>query len=579
VGTELALPILIRVRDDRGHAAPNAAVHVDVSASGAGVDNPNPVSNDSGFVWVYWTLGTVAQKEQIVVRLTTGSTASITVSATAFAGSAQALRVTNSPLATTRNGDAIAQPPTVAVVDRFGNPTSAPNVAVTAAIAPGIAKRSVKGTTTATTNDAGIATFNGLAVAGDTGTVTLLFSAQGLVAASATVLLTPGPPARIDAVGTGAVSAVVFDAGPAVQVRVVDATGNGLRGVDVRFTFPTNNGPVTVQSDASGVAAFTGWIAPPSVGTYSLVASVTGLPDLVITVTARPRPPSKLSSLTPTSIAGNAGDATGDISVRATDAVGGNVAGVTVTFALGGTTVKDVVTDGEGIATLSGWKLPSTPGTYRATATAAGLPSVNFDLAVSLGPPSKLELIAFPTSPQVNTVSQLTVRVTDAVGNIEPLATVQWQALTAGVTVSPTATTADSSGVVSVVVNFSTVATTVRIRASLGGAARDFSFVLQPGPMAAFETPVVFLNLGVNTPFSVVLRALDQWGNSVPNAPISSFVNYPSPYSPMSPSSPFTDANGRVTLTGFTGASPGVETFYVYGGNNGTMATVRVTVF
>jgi hypothetical protein len=47
----------------------------------------------------------------------------------------------------------------------------------------------------------------------------------------------------------------------------------------------------------------------------------------------------------------------------------------------------------------------------------------------------------------------------------------------------------------------------------------------------------------------------------------------------MSPSSPFTDANGRVTLTGFTGASPGVETFYVYGGNNGTMATVRVTVF
>ncbi|MGH7619577.1 MAG: hypothetical protein ACREPM_20375 [Gemmatimonadaceae bacterium] len=578
VGAELSSPIVIRVRDDQDHAAPNAGVHVDVGASGSSVENPDLVSNDSGLVLVRWTLGTVAQKQQISVRLAEG-TASIVVDATAGAGPTAGLRVTNSPLATTRNGDSIPQAPTVAVVDRFGNATPDPNVLVSASVAPSTAKRTLRGNIAATTNGAGVATFAGLVVAGDTGTVGLLFSAQGLASGSATVLLTPGAPSSIVLVGNG-VSATVFDNGPPVQVRVVDESGNGLRGIAVQFAFPSLAAPVTAQSDVSGIATLSAWIVPPTAGTYSMVASVTGVPDLIIAVTAKPRPPSKLLPITAASIAGNAGDVTSDISVRAVDPVGNEVGGVTVTFALDGALVKDVITDGEGLATLSAWKLPSLPAGYHLTATVVGLPSVSFDVTVSLGPASKLDLLVSPTIPTVATSSQITARVTDAAGNIVINSPVQWQALTPGVSVTPASTMSDSSGTVNVVVNFSTVATTVRFRASLaGGTARDFSYTLAPGPMVAFETPVVFLAFAVNTRFTVAVKALDQWGNPVPNATISSYVNFPSPYPALAPATIATDAGGRATLSGVTGSAPGLEEFILYGGILGATATVRVTVF
>lgn len=580
VATALPAPILIRVRDDRGHPAPNAAVQVDAPTGGASVDNTSLVANDSGLVWVYWTLGTVAAKVQLVVRLAQGNTASITLNATAVAGPSATLRVTNSPLATTRNGDPIAQAPTVAVSDRFGNAAGVASIVVSAAVAPGVGKRSVRGTTSATTNDAGIATFTGLAVAGDSGTVTLVFSAPGLTGASATVVLTPGPPARIDAVTVAPVGGVIFDTGPPVQVRVVDESGNGLRGVDVHFAFATIAASATVQSDAAGLATFNGWIFPPAVGSYAIVASAAGLPDLSITVTAKPRPPSKLLPLTPASIAGNAGDAGADISVRAMDAAGGNVAGVTVTFALDGTKPKDVITDSEGIASLASWNLPAKPAAYRITASISGLPVVNFDLTVSVGPPTKLDVITFPINPTVSSSTQLTARVTDAAGNTIPRASVQWQALTSGVTVSPASTAADDAGVVGVTLTFSTVATTVKVRASLtGGAAIDFVYQVAPGPVVAFETPVVFLTLAVNTRFTISVRALDQWANPVPNTRIYSYVDYPSSYDPLVPVGLTTDANGRLSLSGLTGATPGLEQFYVYGGDRGAMALVRVTVF
>ena len=579
VGAELSSPIVIRVRDDRGHSAPNASVHIDATAAGSSVESADLVTNDSGLVYVRWTLGTVAQKQQLAIRLTQ-ATASVVVDATANPGSATALRVTNSPLSTTRNGEALAQAPTVAVVDRFGNPTVGPSLVVTASLAPSTAKRLVRGTTSATTNGAGVATFAGLVVAGDTGTVTLLFSTQGLTAGSGTFVLTPGPPSRIDLIGGPVVSATVFDNGPPVQVRVVDESGNGLSGIDVQFTFPTVTGPVTARSNASGVATFTGWILPPTAGSYSIIAAVIGIPNLVINVTARPRPPSKLAALTTTTIAGNAGDAVADIAVQATDPVGNLVGGITVSFALDGAPLKDVVTDGSGIATLSGWKLPSLPNAYRITATVTGLPSVAFDVTVSIGPPSRLDVLSFPINPQVSTTAQITVRVTDAAGNLIPHSPVQWQALTAGVTVSPASTTSDDAAIITVTATFSTVATTVRIRASLaGGTAHDFSYTLTPGPMVAFETPIVFLTQAVNSRFTVTVRGIDQWGNPVPGVQISSYVDFGSLYAPLAPATTFTDGTGRAVLSGVAGATPGLEQFYLYGGNYGAMATVRVTVF
>src|SRR5207247_8952141 len=108
-----------------------------------------------------------------------------TATSTAFtvgAGAAAKLALTTEPSSSASSGVAFTPQPVVQVQDASGNPVSKSGDVVTATIASGPADATLGGTTTATTNGGGTASFTNLAISGPTGTYTLSFAATGLTA-------------------------------------------------------------------------------------------------------------------------------------------------------------------------------------------------------------------------------------------------------------------------------------------------------------------------------------------------------------------------------------------------------------
>ena len=149
----------------------------------------------------------------------TGATSN-TISVTA--GAATQLTITTQPSATAcRAGRPSRGSPSVQLRDASGNPVGQAGVTVTAAIATG--GGTLGGTTTATTNASGVATFTDLSITGTVGDRTLSFSAAGLTGAtSGTVSVTAGAASQLVVTtqpSTTAQSGAVFGTQPAVQLQ------------------------------------------------------------------------------------------------------------------------------------------------------------------------------------------------------------------------------------------------------------------------------------------------------------------------------------------------------------------------
>ena len=172
------------------------------------------------------------------------------------------LAITTQPSGSDQSGAAFAQQPVVQLRDAAGNAVAQAGVVVTAAIASG--GGTLGGSTSATTNASGVATFTNLSITGLVGNRTLSFSAQGLTAAtSATITLTAGASARLT-ITTQPPATVQSDVVFAQQasVQVSDAAGNPVAqaGVVVTASVPSGGtllGTATATTNASGVATFT----------------------------------------------------------------------------------------------------------------------------------------------------------------------------------------------------------------------------------------------------------------------------------------------------------------------------------
>jgi hypothetical protein len=190
-----------------------------------------------------------------------------------------------------------------------------------------------------------------------------------------TVFWSPTPtsarPAFFDAAGRG------FDFMPAVLVT--DAAGRGVPGISVIWS-PSGAGstvpsPNTTLTDGSGRALRTGWTLGPTPGTYSLLATVTGLgPQVTFRAGAvTPGPPSALLAsaselLGPREFAAPLGDLTTGTSLLLGRVIDGNrfpLAGVPVHVtrslrATGSTSVPPIpatlTTDALGDIRLTSWQ-------------------------------------------------------------------------------------------------------------------------------------------------------------------------------------------------------------------------------
>ena len=221
-----------------------------------------------------------------LVATDTDSTAVTTTSA-AFnvtVGAAAQLAFSTPPSGAT-GGSPFATQPTVSVEDLGGNPVPSVGQTISLALTPGTgptgAHLACSGEPgNSTTTSTGSATFAGCAVDKVGSAYTLTAVAGGLVTTSPVFTVSAGNAAELKFTTAPAAATVSSPFGSQPQVVVADAGGNPVGPYATTVTLSISSGTVTCTtnpvSTTSGIATFSG-CQVPSVGTYTLTATATGL--------------------------------------------------------------------------------------------------------------------------------------------------------------------------------------------------------------------------------------------------------------------------------------------------------------
>lgn len=339
---------------------------------------------------------------------------------------ASVTNVTGIPL-TGPAGEALAERVVVRVADAAGNPL--PGVTVTFAVT---ASGSVVDPATVVTDDQGEARTR-WTLGSTPGQQTLTVTAGGITILQITA--TAGSP-RIGslAVNTGnnqtGTSGSALATNPSVIAR--DGAGNPVAGVTVFFSVMSGGGTIAQTSavtNAQGIASGGAWTLGSAIGTQLLSAQVpqTGVANnpLVFSATAASGAPATVAAFSVTQQSAQAGALVASPpSVVVRDAGGNPVPNVAVTFAVtagaGQLTGATQTTNAQGIATVTSWRLGTTPGTNTVSATVTALTPVSFAATGTAGAPTQLAKSAgdnqtaavnrpVPVAPQV--------RVLDVAGN------------------------------------------------------------------------------------------------------------------------------------------------------------------
>lgn len=550
VGTALPRPIVLRVVDSKSRAVPGAAVRFDVAAGRGGIDSATAVSNDSGLVHVGWTLGTAAKDEQrLSATLVSGKGTALVMHATATPDVPSALVVLSAAPVSSRIGEPLAAPPSIALVDNYGNAVPAAGIPVEATPGSVTGRHDLAGTTIVSTDGTGVAAFGGLTILGDTGSVSISFKSSSLTPTTMVVRVGTGKPSRLEPVDGTSPSGTVAQTGPPVRARVADVSGNAIAGAAVTFFYSATQTSTTTVADANGIATFDGWSLPNLAGSYQITASVGDLPALSFTVTARAGRVVQFVAVGSASLAGTAASPGTPLRVRAADAFGNGVSGETVTFAVsGGSVIGQATTDLTGVATLATWTMPTfAPRTYNITATLGSI-QLQFVLTVSVGPPARLDIVAPSSVIVVNTVP-ITARVSDAGGNPVTAAVVNWQVASGEATLSSTTAVSSSSGSASTMLTAGQHPGPVVLRATASGVATNATIAAIPDFPFGFDQILPEYAVPVGTTFTATPRLIDRWGNPIPGAAITATVGT---LASLTPATQITDAGGHVTLTGRT---------------------------
>ncbi|QSQ25269.1 hypothetical protein JY651_10210 [Pyxidicoccus parkwayensis] len=323
----------------------------------------------------------------------------------------------------------------VVVQDVNGDTASTSVFDVTVALGANAAGGSLSGTRTVTTVD-GVATFASLSLDKAGTGYTLVASATNLTSATSSAFdVTHGGAARLSfrAQPSNAAAGVSFS--PAVEVSVLDASGNIVTSSSAAITLALGNNPgsatlsgtLTVNA-AAGVATFAGLSLDKAGSGYTLAASAQGLTgatsaafDIQASVPSRlafhvaPSNAPAGEALSPAVVVriedafGNRTASTASIAI----ALGGNSSGAT----LSGTLAVAAVA---GEATFSSLSLDKVGTGYTLTASSPGLaPATSGAFDISANTATQLAFTAQPSDVAAGTALSPSVQVTllDAFGN------------------------------------------------------------------------------------------------------------------------------------------------------------------
>ena len=446
VGDELAQPVAVRVVDASGRPLRAVAVEFHVIAGGGKVASGTVSTDANGVAEDRWTLGTDAGVDQAVQASVRDAVGQPIVLATFHASAAPeepaTLALATPPSTMVRSGAAFADQPAVRLLDQYGNAVPKAGVAIAATIATGGDGVTLVGESSVTTGADGVATFHDLGLAGPAGRPQLTFAADGLTSTAPVAIdLVAGAPVSLAADGPVSFTGTAgTDLTTPPRVKIRDAQGNGVAGMTVLFATTATQGTVAPSSavtTSDGVAALTRWTLPAKAGTYTIVATSPSLAGSSVTFSAT-AVAGQVASLVARSSTSITDTATARVqtselpSVTAEDAAGNPVPGATITFAVGsegGTVSLDgesdrasvgLTTNANGVATLGGWRLPSSAGSAHVVASSDAM-QVTFAATVEAANPVSLVVAKQPaTSAQsgVALASQPAVRLRDHYGNI-----------------------------------------------------------------------------------------------------------------------------------------------------------------
>jgi len=279
VGSTLAVPLSIQARDPYS-GAPISGVTVAFSDFGKGgtFSSPNATTDSTGTATTNYTLPT--KPGVITISGTSSGYAAAAYTETANAGTPSTLGMVSGAGQAGTVGTTLAKPAVVVVKDAFGNVV--PGVAVT--FSDGGAGGTFS-TNPVTTNSAGQASVSytlptvarSYTLSASTAGVTLNFSERANAGAPTSLTIVSGnnqtapPNTQLPA---------------ALLVVVKDQYGNAVSGVTVSFS---DGGAGGKLSSSTGTTAGTGkasvtYVTPPTTGSVSITASVTGLTPVSFTV-------------------------------------------------------------------------------------------------------------------------------------------------------------------------------------------------------------------------------------------------------------------------------------------------------
>ena len=610
-GTAFARQPSVQMQDANGNdvAIPGRAITAALASGPAGSSlfgSPTVATSFDGLA-TFSGLGITGPAGEYTLNFTganlTGATSG---TITLTVGAATRLAFSAQPPTTTTAGALLTPPLRVTVQDALGQTVTGATNAITLAIGVNPGSGTLSGTTTVNAVN-GVATFSGLSLNRVGAGYTLIATSPSLLAATSSAFnVTAGAPASIAVHSpvpgtTVAGSAVVPD--PAV--RVTDASGNPVGGVEVTFA-AVNGGSISgpIQTtNAQGVATVGNWVIGTVAGTnYQLTATAPGLSGSPITfaTTATAGSAGKVGIvLQPSSTATSGTPLAVQPQVRLLDASDNPVlqSGVAITATIasgpGGaiTGQPTAITNESGIATFSSLAITGPSGAYTLAFAGQNLSGVESNvITLGAGAATRLALVTPPSATAQNGVefaTQPVIQLQDNAGNPVGTAGVQVNAV---LQPGPGATL---GGDVSITTNSGGTATFTDLRITGNLSPRTILFAstgltsvssgqitVSPGPVSASmsqlsRSPSV---IAASSPgeggSTITITARDGSGNAIPGAAVTLLsVSGVGSFSAIAP----TDALGIATAT-YTSTVAGAKTIGAEIDGVTIAATVAVTV-
>ncbi|HEX2188187.1 MAG TPA: Ig-like domain-containing protein [Longimicrobiaceae bacterium] len=285
-GTALPAPLVVRVADALGNPVAGASVTWMVASGGGSVSPAVSTTDTEGLARAAWTLGSTAGANSATATAA-GATAGFSASGTA--GPAAKLERVAGDGQSAAAGSALPAPLVVRVTDAHGNAVAGAAVGWAAtsgggSLAPAAPTTDAEGRTSASWTLGGAAGANA-ATASVAGVGTVSFTATASAPAGNSLSLAK-------AAGDGQAAAAQTFLPAKLVVRVVDASGNPVPGLQVTWSPGATSGwpsPNLSGTDPDGRASTT-WIVG-SAGVNTMTASVAGASPVTFTATVSEQGP------------------------------------------------------------------------------------------------------------------------------------------------------------------------------------------------------------------------------------------------------------------------------------------------